>query len=520
MSSIITSMLAKIFPKQECRSLMLGLDSSGRTTMLYKLKLGEVVTTIPTIGFNVESYCHKSQYITLWDVGGCDKIRPLWRHYYQNTQCCMFFFDSSDRERFPEALQEFRRLLEEEVLRDCLFLVWANKQDLPNAMRAEEVKAAVADAMAEANCAARKWECFGSSSVSGDGLEEGLDWLISALGEKPSTDRRDPPPDGDGGGGAAGRKGIQDMTEEEKLEATLLEWLEREDEGDDEFLQKLHDYTLDSWDHYTHLRIAWLLLTRHGRREGMKRIFEGIREFIANSARTVRSRGTTFHESMTFFWVHMVDYARASTANPQGDFKTFLLVNPQLCNGGMFLHFYSRKLMLQTSDARTQVLLPDVRPLPSLLSNVDAAATSTAPAEDFVSPSKPLTDDEWVHKFEQRLLPSWGHEARLRLIWIRLKRLPRREAVKGLFSDLEAFERQGHHVTLVYFWVSMVTLCMAKAADAETFNSFVQRTSSQCLRNPDLIDKHYSQRLLASADAKAAFAAPDLKPIPSVVPGA
>jgi len=37
------------------RILLLGLDAAGKTTILYKLKLGDVVTTIPTIGFNVEN---------------------------------------------------------------------------------------------------------------------------------------------------------------------------------------------------------------------------------------------------------------------------------------------------------------------------------------------------------------------------------------------------------------------------------------------------------------------------------
>ena len=72
--------------KKDMRILMVGLDAAGKTTILYKLKLGEVVTTIPTIGFNVETVEYKNISFTVWDVGGQDKIRNLWRHYYQNTQ--------------------------------------------------------------------------------------------------------------------------------------------------------------------------------------------------------------------------------------------------------------------------------------------------------------------------------------------------------------------------------------------------------------------------------------------------
>ena len=57
--------------------LMVGLDAAGKTTILYKLKLGEVVTTIPTIGFNVEQVDYKNISFTVWDVGGQDKIRPF-----------------------------------------------------------------------------------------------------------------------------------------------------------------------------------------------------------------------------------------------------------------------------------------------------------------------------------------------------------------------------------------------------------------------------------------------------------
>ena len=83
--SIISNLLELIYGRSECRGLIHGLDAVGKTTVLYRLKLGEAVTTIPTIGFNVESIDYKGVHFTLWDVGGCDKIRPLWRHYYQNT---------------------------------------------------------------------------------------------------------------------------------------------------------------------------------------------------------------------------------------------------------------------------------------------------------------------------------------------------------------------------------------------------------------------------------------------------
>merc|ERR1712070_262047 len=98
MGLAISSVFAKLTggTAGECRILMVGLDAAGKTTILYKLKLGEVVTTIPPIGFNVETVDCKNISFNVWDVGGQDKIRPLWRHYYQNTQGIIFVVDCND----------------------------------------------------------------------------------------------------------------------------------------------------------------------------------------------------------------------------------------------------------------------------------------------------------------------------------------------------------------------------------------------------------------------------------------
>ena len=80
MGNTFSTLFASLWGKKEMRILMVGLDAAGKTTILYKLKLGEIVTTIPTIGFNVETVEYKNISFTVWDVGGQDKIRPLWRH--------------------------------------------------------------------------------------------------------------------------------------------------------------------------------------------------------------------------------------------------------------------------------------------------------------------------------------------------------------------------------------------------------------------------------------------------------
>lgn len=156
---------------------MVGLDAAGKTTILYKLKLGEVVTTIPTIGFNVETVEYKMINFTVWDVGGQDKIRPLWRHYYQNTQGLIFVVDSNDRDRIGEAKEELSKMLGEEEMKDAILLVFANKQDLPNAMSASEVS----DKLGLNALRNRTWYIQSTCATAGDGLFEGFDWLTAAV---------------------------------------------------------------------------------------------------------------------------------------------------------------------------------------------------------------------------------------------------------------------------------------------------------------------------------------------------
>ena len=173
MGLLFSETFKKWFGNRETRVLMLGLDAAGKTTVLYKLKLGEHVTTIPTIGFNVETIEYKGFNMNVWDVGGQDRIRALWRHYFHNTQGLIFVVDSNDVARTDEARDELHKLLEEDELRDAILLVYANKQDLPNAIKPQEL----ANRLRLNTITNRPWQIQGACATTGDGLYEGLDWL-------------------------------------------------------------------------------------------------------------------------------------------------------------------------------------------------------------------------------------------------------------------------------------------------------------------------------------------------------
>ena len=130
-------------------------------------------------GFNVETVEYKNISFTVWDVGGQDKIRPLWRHYYQNTQGLIFVVDSNDADRIDAARDELHRMLNEDELRDAVLLVFANKQDLPNAMSAAEMTDKLG--LHGLRPSYRQWYIQACCATTGDGLYEGLDWLSATL---------------------------------------------------------------------------------------------------------------------------------------------------------------------------------------------------------------------------------------------------------------------------------------------------------------------------------------------------
>ena len=179
------SAFLKLFKlKRPVRILMLGLDAAGKTTILYKLKIGETISTVPTIGFNVETVEYRNLEFTMWDVGGQDRIRALWSCYFHGTSAVIFVVDSSDRERMMKDTEEHKsartevhKLMCNPELADAHLLVYANKQDLPGAMSVSEItKALDLDKIRN-----RHWFVQGASAITGNGINEGLDWLAEMI---------------------------------------------------------------------------------------------------------------------------------------------------------------------------------------------------------------------------------------------------------------------------------------------------------------------------------------------------
>ncbi|KAI3360341.1 hypothetical protein L3Q82_014656 [Scortum barcoo] len=132
---------------QSSHIVVIGLDSSGKTSLLYQLKLREFVETIPTKGFNMEwiklamgNSKTNTTMFQVWDVGGQEKLRPLWKSYTRRTDGLVFVVDAAEAERMEEAKVELHRIARSAENQGVPILILVNKQDLDGAMSASEVE--------------------------------------------------------------------------------------------------------------------------------------------------------------------------------------------------------------------------------------------------------------------------------------------------------------------------------------------------------------------------------------------
>lgn len=172
----------------EARLLVLGLDNAGKTTILKKLSDEDPTHIAPTQGFNIKSLMQGEFKLNVWDIGGQKSIRPYWRNYFDQTDALVYVIDSADRRRIEETGVELGQLLEEDKLAHVPVLVFCNKQDLMNALDPEEI----ADGLSLGSLENRTWQLQGCSAKTGEGLQEGMEWLVEQINQN-----------GGGGGGAA-----------------------------------------------------------------------------------------------------------------------------------------------------------------------------------------------------------------------------------------------------------------------------------------------------------------------------
>ncbi|GAA0162559.1 G-protein [Lithospermum erythrorhizon] len=180
MGALVSKFWLMMFAAKEYKIVVVGLENAGKTTTLYKLHLGEVVTTPPTVGSNVEELVYNNIRFEVWDLAGQERLRTSWATYYRGTHAVIVVIDSTDRARISIMKDELFELLPHEDLQSAVILIFANKQDLKNAMPPAEIT----DVLSLHSIKNHDWHIQACSALTGDGLYDGLGWIAQKVSEK------------------------------------------------------------------------------------------------------------------------------------------------------------------------------------------------------------------------------------------------------------------------------------------------------------------------------------------------
>eukprot|EP00922_Rhytidocystis_sp_ex-Travisia-forbesii_P032245 GHVS01047957.1.p1 GENE.GHVS01047957.1~~GHVS01047957.1.p1 ORF type:complete len:186 (-),score=28.40 GHVS01047957.1:429-986(-) len=179
---VLLKVLRKTKQKEkEMRWLMLGLDNAGKTTIVKKFMCEDVYSISPTLGFNINTVQYKTFNLNIWDVGGQKSLRSYWRNYFEETEGVVWVVDAADIPRISDCKQELHSLLKEERLMGASLLVLANKQDLAGALTSEQIYQALD---LESMSMSRHWCVKSCSAMTGDGLIDGIDWLVDDIAKR------------------------------------------------------------------------------------------------------------------------------------------------------------------------------------------------------------------------------------------------------------------------------------------------------------------------------------------------
>ncbi|OAA80362.1 ARF-like GTPase ARLP2 [Akanthomyces lecanii RCEF 1005] len=507
----------------ERRVLLMGVNYSGKTTLLYRWKTGEVVNSIPTIGFNVETIRHSSGHtFEVWEPGGSDKARPLFRHYYDNVELVIFLHNCADMSMFDEQLDWFKTLATDGELYHAPILVVPAVQDTmaPDTKTEDLAKIMAAYANVAANYRRPEpikiFNCPGFSARTTENPETVLDEVAKMLPGK----RRDAtkPPD-------TKAPNYPPSASDVERAKTMTDADEKNMES---FWSAFEDESLAPWDHYNHLKAGFFVLIETFEQGGA--ILDAAETFVGHLDRLRTANPELFrdesHRTMTTFWLAQLQVAAANYINSlasarplqRDDFKNVLLKTPQLTDERLWSEHYSEDVLF-TQDAKDGWCLPNLKPLPSVTTRRRLKAGLGPPA---------MTSDV------DRLI-GFG----LTVVKQTMTSRARRGAiVKAALAALQSSTIQERAVnaaippyseTQAYFWVQMVHAAVAAAnkSEVEKAESLNWSGSMESLTLPafkalfgitgDEWREHYSSKSWNSLPARMRFHPPDKKPLPNVI---
>ncbi|KAI8086189.1 P-loop containing nucleoside triphosphate hydrolase protein [Halteromyces radiatus] len=186
MYTLLSGFYNYLTQKEEYNVLIIGLDNAGKTTLLERIKsifMGVAGLSpdriAPTVGLNIGRIEVNSSRIKFWDLGGQRDLQSIWQRYYSDCHAIVFVVDSTDGRRLEECKDTFETIITNDLVEGVPILMLANKQDLPNALRVEEIKE-VFNKIA-VKLGARDSRVLPVSALEGNGVREAIDWMIKRL---------------------------------------------------------------------------------------------------------------------------------------------------------------------------------------------------------------------------------------------------------------------------------------------------------------------------------------------------
>ncbi|RMY67971.1 hypothetical protein D0863_07431 [Hortaea werneckii] len=159
---------------KEMRILMLGLDNSGKTTIVKRIMNEDVNSVSPTLGFIIKTIDYEGYKLNIWDVGGQKTLRTYWKNYFEKTDTLIWVVDATDSERLEDCRAELKGLLLQERLMGASLLVFKNKSDVPGCMTTDDIR----EGLQLDSISTHKWHILPCSAMTGQNLHEGLQWVV------------------------------------------------------------------------------------------------------------------------------------------------------------------------------------------------------------------------------------------------------------------------------------------------------------------------------------------------------
>uniref|UniRef100_A0A7S4JLE8 Uncharacterized protein n=1 Tax=Paramoeba aestuarina TaxID=180227 RepID=A0A7S4JLE8_9EUKA len=185
MAHFFQNVVRSVTGRKEKKVVLTGLDGSGKTSLLYQIKMGEMIQTLPTLSPNVETIENKERGdLVFWDLGGHEKIRSLWSTNYAGVNILVFVVDASDRDRLREAITCFQEICARSDIKTTPLLVLANKQDIAGAMSSDELRSALG--VDDSKELGQRVKVLPSSASSAEGLAPTMEY-ISSIVDIPTT---------------------------------------------------------------------------------------------------------------------------------------------------------------------------------------------------------------------------------------------------------------------------------------------------------------------------------------------